>query len=315
MQEFLTLLQTDMIALTTTAGLLALLNIIIIDIVLSWDNAILIWMATRRLDPKNKKKAIFIWILLATLLRVIFSMGVTYLTKIPWVELFGALLLLYVVWKFYREIRMMEWHESHLEGWVTLSSAIKTIIIADVSMSLDNVLAVAWASHGNMVNLVIGLIFSIVLMAVASNYVATLLARYPSIQWVWLFVILFTALEMLEKWFFHVAWWFSMQDSIFNLLLIVLVVTFSILQTKSFQPNEKVFLEWVSKNGKILMVMFFVLLLIVVNVWDKIHEIFNAHHWYKYGMTIICVLWMLEVMRIREVEKKSLWERIKSKFF
>ncbi len=78
-------------------------------------------------------------------------------------------------------------------------NAIKTIIIADVAMSLDNVLAVAWASHGNVVNLMIGLIISIILMVVASSYIANLLEKYPSIQWVWLFVILFTALEMLEN--------------------------------------------------------------------------------------------------------------------
>jgi len=127
-------------------------------------------------------------------------MMVVVLLQIPGLEFLGAILLLYVVWKFYREIRASEHatdhHASQARG---LASAIQMIIIADVAMSLDNVLAVAGASHGNVVNLAIGLIFSIVLMIVAASWIAKLLDRYPSIQWLGLFIILFTALEMLEK--------------------------------------------------------------------------------------------------------------------
>ena len=119
--------------------------------------------------------------------------------KIPGLEFLGAILLLYVVWKFYREIRANEHHEEGGKEADNLMMAIKTIIIADVAMSLDNVLAVAGASHGNMANLVIGLVVSIILMVVASGWIANLLEKYPSIQWIGLFIILFTALEMLEK--------------------------------------------------------------------------------------------------------------------
>ena len=87
----------------------------------------------------------------------------------------------------------------HIFPAISIANAIKMIIIADVAMSLDNVLAVAGASHGNVVNLAIGLVFSIILMIVASTWIAKLLDKYPSIQWLGLFIILFTALEMLEK--------------------------------------------------------------------------------------------------------------------
>lgn len=135
----------------------------------------------------------------ATILRIIFSLGVVFLLQIPGLEFLGAILLLYVVWKFYREIRASEHHEEGGHTAAKFGEAIKTIIIADVAMSLDNVLAVAGASHGNIVNLGIGLVISIILMVVASGWIAKKLEEYPSIQWLGLFIILFTALEMLEK--------------------------------------------------------------------------------------------------------------------
>lgn len=193
-------LYADFALLFTSAGAFALLNIIIIDLVMSGDNAILIGMATKRLTGADRKKAIFWGVAGATILRIIFSLGVVWLMQIPGLEFLGAILLLYVVWKFYREIRAHEHHEEGSgAGGTTFWAAIQTIIIADVAMSLDNVLAVAGASHGNVVNLIIGLVFSIILMVVASGYIANLLVKYPSIQWIGLFIILFTALDMLEK--------------------------------------------------------------------------------------------------------------------
>ncbi len=166
---------------------------------MSGDNAILIGMATKNLPPEIRKKAIFWGVMGATILRIIFSLGVVFLLQVPGLEFLGAILLLYVVWKFYREIRASEHHDEHGKSASTYGAAIQTIIIADVAMSLDNVLAVAGASHGNVVNLMIGLVVSIILMVVASGWIAKMLERYPSIQWVGLFVILFTALDMLEK--------------------------------------------------------------------------------------------------------------------
>lgn len=250
-------LATDFSHLFTTAGAFALLNIILIDLVMSGDNAILIGMATKNLKGAARKKAIFWGVMGATILRIIFSLGVVFLLKIPGLEFLGALLLLYVVWKFYREIRSNEHQEEHVKEAHSLGIAIKTIIIADVAMSLDNVLAVAGASHGNVVNLGIGLIISIILMVVASSFIAKMLEKYPSIQWIGLFIILFTALEMLEKGFSQVVepTVFGIpESSVFSLLLIVVVGGFAFLQTKYLRSDYSAFGEWAKRNGKALMV-------------------------------------------------------------
>jgi YjbE family integral membrane protein len=287
----------------TATGAFALLNIILIDVVMSGDNAILIGMATKNLPTSMKKRAIFWGVLGATILRVAFSLGVVFLMKVSGLEFLGAILLLYVVWKFYREIRAKE---SHHEEWKNTSNfidAIKTIIVADVAMSLDNVLAVGGAAHGNIANLVIGLIVSIILMVVASGYIAKLLDRYPSIQWVWLFVILFTALEMMEKWFSK-----AVPDmiggipetSIFTGILFVVVGGFAILQAKYLKADHSLFAEWSKAHGRTLMVTIFLLLILIVNFGGKITEFMNSHHWYKYGFIMICVLGILEIIRLKE---------------
>lgn len=305
----------DFALLFTSAGLFALFNIILIDLVMSGDNAILIGMATKRLTGTDRSKAIFYWVAWATILRIIFSLGVVWLMQIPWLEFMGAILLLYVVWKFYREIRAHEHHEEWKEWWATFWTAIQTIIIADVAMSLDNVLAVAWASHGNIVNLIIGLIISIVLMVVASGYIAKLLEKYPSIQWVWLFIILFTALDMLEKWFgkaLPVDTIYGIpESSIFTVLLIIVIGWFAILQAKYLKTEQSLFADWAGKNGKTLMVTIFMLLILIVNFGGKITDFMGTHHGYKYGFIMICVLGVLEILRIEpEKEKHTLLSRL-----
>ncbi len=304
----------DFAHIFTSAGAFALLNIILIDLVMSGDNAILIGMATKKLTWADRKKAIFWWVAGATVLRIIFSLWVVWLMQIPGLEFLGAILLLYVVWKFYREIRAHEHHEEWKEWWATFWTAIQTIIIADVAMSLDNVLAVAWASHGNVVNLMIGLVVSIILMVVASGWIAKLLEKYPSIQWVWLFIILFTALEMLEKWLTKVVepTVFGVpESSIFTLLLIFVVGGFAVLQTKYLKPDHSAFTDWARENGKSLMVSIFILLILVTNFGGKITEFMNSHHGYKYGFIMICVLGILEILRIEEdPEKNSFLRRL-----
>jgi len=308
-------LNSDFALLFTSAGLFALLNIILIDLVMSGDNAILIGMATKRLSWIDRKKAIFWWVAWATILRIIFSLGVVWLMQIPGLEFLGAILLLYVVWKFYREIRAHEHTEEQKEWGATFWAAIQTIIVADVAMSLDNVLAVAGASHGNIVNLMIGLIISIILMVVASGYIANLLEKYPSIQWVGLFIILFTALDMLEKWFWKALPVNSIygipESSIFTILLIFVIGGFAMLQTKYLKTDHSVFAEWAKYNGKTLMVSIFLLLILIVNFGGKITDFMSAHHGYKYGFIMICVLGILEILRIEpEKEKHSFLARL-----
>ncbi len=311
-------LAPDFALLLTSAGLFALLNIIMIDLVMSGDNAILIGMATKRLTGADRKKAIFWGVAGATVLRIIFSLGVVWLMQIPGLEFLGAILLLYVVWKFYREIRAHEHHEDGKEWGTTFWAAIQTIIVADVAMSLDNVLAVAGASHGNIVNLIIGLVFSIILMVVASGYIANLLVKYPSIQWIGLFIILFTALEMLEKWLGKALTVDTIygvpESSIFSILLIVVVGGFAILQTKYLKTDHSTFSDWAGANGKTLMVSIFLLLILIVNFWGKITDFMSTHHGYKYGFIMICVLGILEILRIeKDSEKHGLISRLLGK--
>ncbi|MEI7511399.1 MAG: TerC family protein [Candidatus Peregrinibacteria bacterium] len=288
----------------TPEGALALLNIILIDLVMSGDNAILIGMATRNLQGPLRKKAILWGVLGATILRIIFSGGVVWLLKIPGLEFLGALLLLYVVWKFYREIRSSEEGENghHTNAHSDLWNAVKTIIIADVAMSLDNVLAVAGASHGNLFNLAIGLVISIILMVVASSFIAKLLEKYPSIQWAGLFIILFTALDMLEKGMSvaPIAVEDLLSGHIFLFLLFVVVALFGVLQAKYLKADHSVFAEWTKKNGRILMITNFILLLILTTAGGTISEFISSHHGYYYGIIMIAVLGILEVLRLKE---------------
>ncbi|MBW7954820.1 TerC family protein [Candidatus Gracilibacteria bacterium] len=184
----------------TISGALALLNIIIIDIVMSGDNAIVIGMATKDLDPHYRKKAIFWGIFGATLLRVGFALIAIYLLSVPGLQFIGGLLLAYVVYKFALDLIIKNKQNNDIKkGSSGFKQAIITIILADVSMSLDNVLAVAGASNGHMLTLIIGLAISILLMAFASNYIAKKLHQYPFISWIGLIIIAYVTIEMLIK--------------------------------------------------------------------------------------------------------------------
>jgi YjbE family integral membrane protein len=197
MQDIIALVSAEFAELLTPVGMFALFNIIFIDVIMSGDNALLIGMATKNLPMKDRKRAIFWGVVLATILRVVFALFAVYLLGIIGVRLAGGLLLLYVVYKLYREIRHEMAPKSEKNAIpTTLKAAITSIIIADFSMSLDNVLAVAGASHGNVVALGIGLVISIVLMAVASNFMAVLLQKHPNVQWLGLIVLLYVAGHM-----------------------------------------------------------------------------------------------------------------------
>ncbi len=186
---------------------LPLINIIMIDIVLAGDNAIVVGVAASRVDPKIRSQVIFWGIMGAVVLRIIFAALTTQLLQIVGLTLAGGILLLWVCWKMYREV-VLAGHEEHEAAatssdgtsnvqYVGYGTAVFQIILADVSMSLDNVLAVAGAAKGSPLVLVIGLAIAIVLMAIASHMIARLLARYPWITWVGLLVILYVALDMI----------------------------------------------------------------------------------------------------------------------
>lgn len=202
--------------------LTAFLQVIMIDLVLAGDNAVVIGMAAAGLPPQQRSRAILIGIIAATVLRIGFALIATQLLAITGLLLAGGLLLLWVCWKMYQEIRANAAAEEGAEavsgidldadGTVagraprkTLKQAVTQIVIADVSMSLDNVLAVAGAAHEHPVVLVFGLALSVALMGLAASFVARLLNRHRWIAWVGLLVILYVALTMIYGGWLDVA--------------------------------------------------------------------------------------------------------------
>jgi len=194
-------------------------KIIIADLILSGDNALIIGMAAAGLAPELRKKAILYGMVIAALLRIIFAVVATQLLGIPGILFIGGLLLFWVCWRLFQEIRAgvdeqaehaMEDAENPEAGYTgpprrTLASALISITIADVSMSLDNVLAVAAIADGNTKMLVFGLGLAIVLMAFAATLIMRLLTKYPWISWVGLIVLIYVAAEMFYRGFFDAA--------------------------------------------------------------------------------------------------------------
>ena len=194
--------------------------IIIADLILSGDNALIIGMAAAGLSPKLRARAILFGMIIAALLRIVFAVVATKLLAVPGLLFVGGLLLCWVCWRLYTEIRAgvdekaelaMEAAEDPESGYTgpprrTLASALWTITIADVSMSLDNVLAVAAIADGDTRLLVFGLGLAILLMAFAATLIMKLLTRYPWISWLGLFVLLYVAGEMLYRGIFDQAY-------------------------------------------------------------------------------------------------------------
>jgi YjbE family integral membrane protein len=198
--------------------LAALGTVLFIDIVLAGDNAIVVAMAAAGLPADQRRKAIFWGIAAATLMRIGFASITVQLLSVVGIVLFGGVLLLWVCWKMYRELRAGGSHdpdhvaEQAAEGAAegappkkTLRQAIVQILVADVSMSLDNVLAVAGAAKDHPYIMVIGLVFSVILMGVAATMIARLLDKHRWIGWLGLLVILYVALTMIYEGTFQVA--------------------------------------------------------------------------------------------------------------
>lgn len=298
------IIMSDFAKLLTASWFMVLINIIIIDIIMSWDNAIIIWLATSKLKWKERKKAIFFWILLATILRIILSIFATLLLGIVGLKFAWWLLLLYVVWKFYKELRV--WNtESHEASWNTnLLRAIYTIIIADVSMSLDNVLAISGASHGNLVALWLWLIVSIILMAFASNFIAGYLEKYPQIQWVWLFVILIIAMEMI------IVWSSDLTNRVFHFntlpfAIFLIWALFIVLHQKYIKPMDELKLKnWLSEKYMLVIIFFTSLLLIFIFLGNVISDYLNSHKPIQYTILVIILFMILELVSLYKSKKK-----------
>ena len=181
-----------------TEQLIILIEIILIDLVLAGDNAIIIGMVASKFDSSEKNKIIFWGIGGAVILRIFFTFIAAYLLQITGLRLIGGILLIYICYKLYRDVIQNKIEEKNLEiDNSNFKKAILTVILADVTMSLDNVLGVAGAAKDHYTLLAFGLGLSILLMAFAANYTAKLIKKYSWISWVGLLAILIVAIELI----------------------------------------------------------------------------------------------------------------------
>ena len=174
-------------------------QIVFIDLVLAGDNAIIIGMVASQFNHNLRKKIIFWGIGAAIILRIIFTLITSYLLQIDGLKIIGGLLLLYIAYKLYKDvIKNVEVEEKKIKAnKSTFFKAIMTVIIADVSMSLDNVLGVAGAAKQHYILLVFGLMLSILLMATVANIISKWIKKYRWIGWLGLIAILAVAIELI----------------------------------------------------------------------------------------------------------------------
>jgi len=189
--------------------------VILIDIILSGDNAIIIGMAACAVPLEYRKRAILYGIGAAVVFRIIFSMFAFYLLQIKGLELIGGLLLLWVCWRLWNDLRDNQPHSEFISddcgdlaaqgvnGAMTMRKAMLNIIVADVSMSLDNVIAVASIARGNLEVMVLGLVLSVALMAVGATWLAKLLDRFYWLGYLGLVIIVMVAGDLI---------WSGLQD-------------------------------------------------------------------------------------------------------
>jgi YjbE family integral membrane protein len=192
-------------------ALAALFQVIVIDLVLAGDNAVIIGLAAAGLPRAQRTRAILVGIIAATALRIVFAAVAVQLLAIVGLIFAGGILLLWVSWKMWRELRANKHGPAAdlagTEGGAprkTFAHAAWQIVAADVSMSLDNVLAVAGAAREHPWALVFGLGLSIVLMGVAANFIARMLNRHPWIAYVGLAIIVYVAFDMIWRGFWEI---------------------------------------------------------------------------------------------------------------
>lgn len=170
-----------------------LLNVIFIDIILSGDNAILIALAAKNLPEHQKKKAVLLGTAGAIGLRVVFAAVIVYLLKIPLIYAFGGLMLLWIAFK----LLVDDAGHNELNGGSTLWSAVKTIVIADALMSLDNVIALAGVAHGSLIAIVIGILISIPIIVGGSSFLMKVMNKFPIITTIGSGILAWTASGMI----------------------------------------------------------------------------------------------------------------------
>lgn len=207
---------SDFSNITEPAALSAFLQVLMIDIVLAGDNAIVVGALAAGLPADQRRKVIAIGVIAALVLRIFFALTVSWLLGIVGLVLAGGILLLWVAWRMYRDIKGHGAEESpgspEIEGdehsglppAKSFAAAAWSVAVADVSMSLDNVLAVAGAAREHPGILIVGLIVAVALMGVAANVIAKYIERYRWIGWIGLVVIVYVALKMIWEGFYEV---------------------------------------------------------------------------------------------------------------
>jgi|TARA_B110000438_G_scaffold302692_1_gene361202 YjbE family integral membrane protein len=182
-----------------TEQIIIFFQIVFIDLVLAGDNAIIIGMVASQFDLQKRKRIIFWGIGAAIFLRIIFTLIAAYLLQINGLKLIGGLLLLYIAYKLYEDVIKNKGsaNKNIKAKNSNFFKAIMTVIIADISMSLDNVLGVAGAAKDHYILLVFGLILSIILMATVANIISKWIKKYKWIGWLGLIAILVVAIELI----------------------------------------------------------------------------------------------------------------------
>jgi YjbE family integral membrane protein len=198
----------DFSNITEPAAFAAFLQVLMIDLVLAGDNAIVVGALAAGLPADQRRKVIVIGVLAALVLRILFALIVTQLLQVIGLILIGGLLLLWVAWRMWRDIHhtatdspgseeIVGDEHSGLRAAKSFTGAVWAVAVADVSMSLDNVLAVAGAARDHPGILIVGLVFAVALMGVAANIIARYIERYRWIAWVGLAVIVYVAVKMM----------------------------------------------------------------------------------------------------------------------
>ncbi|MAH89724.1 MAG: hypothetical protein CMI78_00485 [Candidatus Pelagibacter sp.] len=185
--------------------ILNIIQILFADIILSGDNALIIGMVASGLSPELRRKAFILGIALAAFFRIFFAIIATYLIEIPGILFFGGLLLYFVCWRFYKELRqtVRDSYKTDTDNQKVsnnenkkLINALLTITIADISMSIDNVLAVAAIAREDRVLLIFGLVLAIVFMAFFATIIMKILTKYKWVSWLGLLFLIYLSTEM-----------------------------------------------------------------------------------------------------------------------
>jgi len=185
------------LTLFSQGGLAALAQVLMIDVMLAGDNAVVIGMAAARVPPAIRAKVIFAGLAAAVLFRLGMAVIAVRLLGIIGLTLAGGILLLWVAWRFWRDLSRHHPNQVQMDATGSLGRAIFQIVLADISMSLDNVLAVAGAAREHLDVLAIGLLLSVALMGAAAGLIARLLDRFRWISYLGLAVVIYVALSMI----------------------------------------------------------------------------------------------------------------------